>query len=66
MGLPWYKKLFYTLRKPFDYVCHEDTGGIADIGYFFAWLASGTDCRCCLGTRTAVAFVLGVVIGLCL
>lgn len=37
--------------------------GIYKTGYLFAFLGSGTDCRCCLGMRIALSFVLGLLMG---
>lgn len=46
-------------------VCDADkTTGIYKIGYLFAFLGSGTECRCCLGTRVALGFFLGLFMGL--
>lgn len=60
-------KIIGFLRTPFDYVCHEENDtGIAKIGYLFSWLASGTDCRCCIGMRVFVALIVGLVVGICL
>lgn len=42
----------------------KKTTGIYKIGYLFAFLGSGTECRCCLGTRVALAFILGLFMGL--
>lgn len=39
------------------------TQGIYKTGYLFAFLGSGTECRCCLGMRIALAFVLGLLMG---
>lgn len=33
-------------------------------GYFYSFLARGTDCRCCLGMRIFVAMLFGVLTGL--
>lgn len=60
-------KVIRFLRKPFDYVCHVDNDdGFGKLGYLFAWFASGTDCRCCIGMRIPFAFLIGLVLGLCL
>lgn len=57
-------KIIRWLRQPFDYICHIETKGWqGKIGDAFAWLASGTDCRCCIGMRVAAAFVVGLIIG---
>lgn len=57
-------KLIRWLRRPFDYVCHIETGGFAGkIGDLCAWFASGTECRCCIGMRIPFAFFLGLLIG---
>lgn len=41
----------------------KKTKGIYKIGYLFAFLGSGTECRCCLGMRIALAFGLGMLMG---
>lgn len=46
-------------------ICDADkTKGIYKAGYLFAFLGSGTTCRCCLGMRVALAFVMGLGFGL--
>ena len=52
------------LRRPFDRICHVDaTEGLGKWGYVFAWFASDTGCRCCIGMRIPFAFVIGLLLG---
>lgn len=63
----WLLRLIRFLRRPFDRICHvDDTDGFGRLGYVFAWFASGTDCRCCIGMRIPFAFVIGLTVGLLL
>ena len=60
-------RVILFLRRPFDRVCHVDnTDGFDRLGYVFAWFASGTDCRCCIGMRIPFAFVVGFLLGVLL
>lgn len=46
-------------------VCSADNDkGIAKVGWLFAFFGDGTDCRCCLGMRIVLAFILGLLMGL--
>lgn len=51
----WLKRV-YRLINP----CERAT---SRVGEWISVLASGTDCRCCLGARILLALVAGVVIG---
>lgn len=54
------------LRKPFDYICHDDGSHAPireQIARICAWFASGTDCRCCIGMRIPFAFAVGLLVG---
>lgn len=45
-------------------VCEADTNSaFGKIGWFFAFFGDGTTCRCCLGMRTVLAFILGLAFG---
>lgn len=43
----------------------DDQSILGKVGYFTSFLASGTDCPCCLGWRILLAFIIGVALGLC-
>ena len=63
----WLLRFVRFLRRPFDRICHVDnTDGFGRLGDVFAWFASGTDCRCCIGMRIPFAFVIGLTVGLLL
>lgn len=63
------KKTKKILDKVFNYfhlVCDgeiEAPKWIDHLAQFFYWLASGTDCRCCLGARTFIGLMVGLMIG---
>ncbi len=58
-------KILQKLVKPFMSICDaEDNRWWTRQGYFYSFLARGTDCRCCLGMRIFVALMFGFVTGL--
>lgn len=58
-------KILKTIVKPFIAICDaQDNRWWTKQGYFYSFLARGTDCRCCLGMRIFVALMFGFVTGL--
>lgn len=41
----------------------ENQTWVGKLGYFTSFLAQGTDCRCCLGMRILLAFLVGLLSG---
>lgn len=58
-------RILQTVVKPFMSICSsDDERWWTKLGYFFGFLGSGTDCRCCQGTRIVLALIYGTVAGL--
>lgn len=42
----------------------EHIKAMTPVQKFFEFFTRGTDCKCCLGARVVIAFLLGVAVGL--